>query len=56
VEDGLIYSSDKDGDNKSYISASNDLLAITNKELNKTFITFTRDSENKLSITSIDTR
>lgn len=54
IENNSIYTADKDGENKSHISDTTDLLAIVSKISNKSFYTFTKDSEGKLSITDIN--
>ena len=52
-EDGIIYTSDKDGENKSYITQTNNLLELADKTSNNSLITFTKDETGKLSITGI---
>lgn len=53
LEEGIIYTSGQEGDNKSYISKVDNLLEIAHKSLNNDIITLTKDEANKLSITSI---
>lgn len=55
IENYSLYTADKDGENKSHIADTANLLSITNKASNKSFYTFTKDSEGKLSITNIST-
>jgi hypothetical protein len=54
LQDGVIYITDVDGDNKSYISKPGNLLSFLIRSSNNTLLTFTKDEENKLSITELE--
>jgi len=54
LQDGIIYIADVDGDNKSYIAKPDNLLTFLIRNSNNTLLTFTKDEENKLSITELE--
>lgn len=54
LQEDVIYIADVDGDNKSYIKKPDSLLSFLIRNSNNTLLTFTRDEENKLSITELE--
>jgi len=54
LHEGIIYISDVDGDNKTYITKPSNLLDFLIRNSNNTLLTFTKDEENKLSITELE--
>jgi len=54
LQDGVIYITNVDGDNKSYIARPGNLLSFLIRSSNNTLLTFTKDEENKLSITELE--
>lgn len=54
LQEDVMYIADVDGDNKSYIKKSDNLLSFLIRNSNNTLLTFTKDEENKLSITELE--
>jgi len=54
LQDEIIYITDVDGDNKSYIAKPSNLLSFLIRNSNNTLLTFTKDEENKFSITQLE--
>jgi len=53
-QEGIIYIADVDGDNKTYITKSENLLTFLIRSSNNTLLTFTNDEAGKLSITELE--
>jgi hypothetical protein len=54
LQEGIVYISDVDGDNKTYIVKPTNLLTYLIRNSNSTLLTFTKDEQNKLSITQLE--
>ncbi|MBU1119673.1 PEGA domain-containing protein [Patescibacteria group bacterium] len=54
LQEGAIYITDVDGDNKVNIAQPDNLLTFLIRNSNNTLLTFTKDEANKLSITELE--
>jgi len=54
LQEGIVYISDVDGDNKTYIVKPENLQTFLIRSSNNTLLTFTKDEANKLSITQLE--